>query len=123
MDDVYTEDKISKKTCEELSPIFPIKNNCVYTNEGYTVAPFNKAIPRWSFCGNVLYGIMNIPWGLNMLCDKNMLQSWTKSNVTPKNLLYIPFAHFTPISMLLLNLLSKQPIECFTPDFELFLKA
>ena len=32
--------------------------------------------PRWNFCENVWYGIMNIPCSLNMLCDRNMPGFW-----------------------------------------------
>ena len=41
--DVYTENKIIKKTCEEIPPIFPMKQKwCIH--KVYTVAHFNEGL-------------------------------------------------------------------------------
>ena len=32
--------------------------------------------PGWRFGENVYYGILNIPWSLNVLCDRNMSEFW-----------------------------------------------
>ena len=40
----YTENKVIKKTCEEISPIFLTKKNGVYIHKVYAVAHFNKGL-------------------------------------------------------------------------------